>query len=282
MPNIVTYDLTVRGSDSHTLKELIAQSAAQSEFACFQNIRYGDGFTDTPDAIFIEGEWNWFAPFDEARLLSIAHPQLLFEFESSDISNGNYQRWWFEAGIFGLVDCIRYPYCDEDVCVVYCQEGIQLLQLPDWVPIQDRLLVVPVWRFPDWIPPRSDIRHRFLKGLPTSITRTGAMTILPIDLFKVISDVFPTIALSLSGITEDDCYELWNIKSGVATLIEMKKDETWYVKEGVEILPLPPKDGVDVAETSVSQEQRAPLTEEEALAQAEEDAAFLKELQDMG
>ena len=299
MPNLIVFTLTVRGEERHRIKELFDQSAVPTEWGCHWAIpgydealccdkTRGDGITETSDSIVIQGECAGEAPVGLALLLSRAHPTLLFEIEGADISNDTTERWWCENGITGLVDCIAWSSSDDDNDRLYCQDGIQFLPLPVWINVSNKSQGNPFAMIPDWIPQRANVRRRLIEPFTAATQENKNMTHLPVDLFKGLSEVFPRLDLSLSGIAEEYHYELWKFKAGRETLVERRphypgSKKMRYVKS--ESLRAPLQHDDHTATSSADAAIDGPRPRESSVQGGteieDEDARFLKELEDM-
>jgi hypothetical protein len=154
MANTCVFRLVVKGEGREVIKCIFEESALPFPWGCGWAIpgtedvvscqpAHGDGITVTPDAIIITGESKWQPPLRLILMLSEQYPELSFDVEGTDLVNAYIQRWLFQGGEGLLRDCVK-GVCSEAYEAgereetVYMRDGVQLLELPDWVPVVEK------------------------------------------------------------------------------------------------------------------------------------------------
>ena len=156
MGKTVVFKMTVKGDGRKAVKDVFDRSATPLSWGCLWAIpggeeflscvqSSGDGITVEPDAIIIRGESRWGTPLRLVQMFSAQHPKLVFEIVGWDVLDGLTQRWLFQRGKGSLKDCIE-GVCSEAYAAgdrgetVYMRNGVQFLELPSWVAVEDKTL----------------------------------------------------------------------------------------------------------------------------------------------
>ena len=147
MSNTCVAEIIVYGVGRESIKDLFEDGFDESRH-CWDLNDYGpvmrcdaergDGIKVQDDHIAIRGECESSPPLPLAQQMSADHPLLTFVVTGFELSNCCFQRWRFETGMGVLIDCIQNAYEGEGEEIVYMKDGEQLLDLPDWIAVEEK------------------------------------------------------------------------------------------------------------------------------------------------